>query len=141
VILFALAFPPEPAPRARVLLVEDHQDTRQMYAEYLRLSFDVEEAADAAEALRLAAARHPDVVVTDVSLPGMDGYELIARLRGAAATRAVPVITLSGYGSDLDARRPAGAHPDRSLLKPCLPDALQAAIAELLTGPRRKSLR
>ena len=135
-ILFALAFPSPPVRRARVLLVEDHQDTRQMYAEYLQLFFDVIEAADAHEALSLAGRHPPDIVVTDVSLPGMDGLELIARLRTASATSRTPMITLSGYGEPCN-ERPA----ERALLKPCLPDALAAAITELLADARPRSAR
>ncbi len=69
------------APRT-VLLVEDHVDSRVMYAEFLRLDFHVVEAGDGLAALELIEQARPDVVVTDLALPRMDGFELIARIRG-----------------------------------------------------------
>ena len=78
-----MLLPPESRP-SRVLLVEDHLDTRQMYAEFLAIEFDVMTAADGEDALRSMRAHPPDVIVTDLSLPGMDGFELIARVRADA---------------------------------------------------------
>ena len=121
--------------RAHVLIVEDHADTRSMYAEYLGFDFDVSEAGDGLTALDSIAARVPDVIITDLALPRMDGYELITRLRADERHRAVPVIALSGYsGMEHDARMKAVA-PDLVLQKPCLPEDLVTAITNLL---RRK---
>ena len=80
--------------RPVVLLVEDHTDTRQMYAEFLGASFDVLQAADGQQALDVLARRVPAIVITDISLPGMDGFELIRRMRGNQTTSGVPVICL-----------------------------------------------
>ena len=116
-------------PPRTVLLVEDHVDSRAMYAEFLRLDFDVIEAGDGIAALELIAERSPDVVVTDLALPRMDGFELIERIRRDDRLRDVPVIALSGYsGSEHEARaRQAGS--DVVLLKPCLPETLAEAVA------------
>ena len=132
-LLFAaLAFPPKPENLPVLLLVEDHRDTRQMYVAFLSSSFDIMEAADAEQALQLAGQRRPDLVITDLSLPGMDGFELIAKIRSETATRHVPVISLSGYGGHIHEERARAAGCDRILQKPCLPDTLAQVALELL---------
>lgn len=137
-MLLAVAF--EPVAKPVVLLVEDHEDTRQMYAEFLQLSFEIETAADAQTALRSLRRRRPDLVVTDVSLPGMDGFDLIAALRAEPALADLPVICLSGFGGNTYERRARAVGCDRLLQKPCMPDALTDAIFDLLRAPGRPSL-
>jgi DNA-binding response OmpR family regulator len=133
VLLFAaLAFPARPGQKPVLLLVEDHRDTRQMYVAFLSSSFDVMEAADAEQALELIQKRRPDVIVTDLSLPGMNGFELIGRIRRNAITAEVPVISLSGYGGESHEQRAREVGCDRVLQKPCLPDALADTARELL---------
>lgn len=137
-MLLAVAF--EPAAKPVVLLVEDHEDTRQMYAEFLQLSFEIETAADAQTALRSLRRRRPDLVVTDMSLPGMDGFDLIAALRAEPALADLPVICLSGFGGNTHEHRARAVGCDRLLQKPCMPDALTDAIFDLLRAPGRPSL-
>ena len=117
---------------ARVLLVEDHLDTRQMYAEFLGLDFNVVTAADGENALTMMRLQPPDVIVTDLSLPGIDGFELIARVRSDATLRGIPVICLSGYGGHEHEQRALAAGCDRILQKPCMPDALAEVVAETI---------
>lgn len=131
-LLAALAFPPKPENVPLVLLVEDHADTRQMYVAFLATSFNVIEAASAEQALALMAEHRPHVIITDLSLPGMDGFELITRVRRDPALASVPVISLSGYGGHTHDERARAAGCDRVLQKPCLPDALEQAVRELL---------
>ena len=121
--------PDRPTPPT-VLLVEDHTDSRQMYAEFLRMQFTVIEAADGVNALELMEETCPDVVVTDLTLPRMDGFELLERMKADARLKDVPVIALSGFsGADHEERaRQAGSR--LVLQKPCLPDDLARAIAE-----------
>jgi CheY-like chemotaxis protein len=114
-----------------LLLVEDHADTRAMYAEFLRGSFEVMEAADGAEALAAMRGRVPDLVVTDLSLPQMDGFELVAHMRRDDALSRVPVLCLSGYGDEAHERRARAAGANHVLQKPCLPDRL-AQIADTI---------
>lgn len=116
----------------RVLLVEDHLDTRQMYAEFLGIDFDVMTAADGEDALSMMRLHPPDVLVTDLSLPRMDGFELIARVRADPALRAIPVICLSGYGGHEYEERALAAGCDRILQKPCMPDALAEVVSETI---------
>ena len=131
-LFVALAFPSRAGQVPRLLLVEDHGDTRQMYVAFLASSFEVVEAGDAEQALELISQHPPDVIVTDLSLPGMDGFEFIARVRQDPATRDVPVISLSGYGGYPHEQRAREVGCDRILQKPCLPDALAQAALELL---------
>lgn len=113
----------------RVLLVEDHLDTRQMYAEFLGLDFDVMTAGDGEDALSLIRLQPPDVIVTDLSLPGIDGFELIARVRADRTLRTIPIICLSGYGGHEHEARALAAGGDRILQKPCMPDTLAEVVA------------
>jgi CheY-like chemotaxis protein len=122
----------KPHPLPVVLLVEDHADTRQMYAEFLRESFNVVQAGDGVQGLELVRTRHPDIVITDLSLPGIDGFELIAQMRRDPALAAVPIICLSGYGGHAHERRATEAGCNRVLQKPCMPDDLARATMELL---------
>lgn len=127
------ALGPDPV-RPRVLLVEDHADTRLMYAEYLRPDYETSEAGDGVAALEALREGLPDIIVTDLALPRMDGFELIARLRADERLRSIPVIALSGYsGAELDARvRAAG--PSVVIQKPCLPETLVQALRNQLKG-------
>jgi CheY-like chemotaxis protein len=132
VFVAALAATPQRDDAPVVLLVEDHPDTRQMYAQFLSSAFDVMEAADAEHALTLIDARRPDLVITDLSLPGMDGFDMIERLRHDPATRRIPVICLSGFGGHAHEERARESGCDLILQKPCLPDALAAAALQVL---------
>lgn len=122
--------PDRPTGPPTVLLVEDHTDSRQMYAEFLRMQFTVFEAADGVNALEVMEETCPDVVVTDLTLPRMDGFELLKRMKADARLKDVPVIALSGFsGADHEERaRQAGS--SLVLQKPCLPDDLARAIAD-----------
>jgi len=119
-----------------VLLVEDDVDTREMYAVALGMvGFRTSEAGTAAEGLAAARALRPDVVVTDLTLPDADGCDLCAELSVDPDTRGVPTIALTGRSSAEDLDRCAAAGCARVLVKPCSPDALAAAIREVLSGP------
>lgn len=112
-----------------VLLVEDDCDTREMYSFYLSYSgLHVTEARTGRRALESAREECPDVVVTDIAMPEMDGLELSRRLRAEGPTHDVPIIAVSGQASDR--ARQAGA--DVVLEKPCDPDQLLHAIEDIL---------
>jgi len=110
-----------------------------MYAEFLGMSFEVLQAADAREALALVGRQPPDAVVADVTLPGMDGLELVRQLRRIPATSRVPVISLSGHGGRAHEERAREAGCDRIVQKPCLPDVLADTLAQLLDDARNRS--
>lgn len=123
-----------------ILLVEDHQDTRQMYAEFLAGAFNVTTAPDGAEALDLMRTRRPDLLITDLSLPRIDGFALIALVRQDAELAGIPIICLSGYGGHAYEQRARDAGCDRLLQKPCLPDALADVATELLHAVRTRRI-
>jgi CheY-like chemotaxis protein len=127
---------PGPAPQRTILLVEDHADSRAMYAEFLRPDFNVVEAEDGVAAFELMEHTLPDIVVTDLALPRMDGFELIERMRDDDRFRLVPVIALSGYSGSDHENRAMLAGSDLVLLKPCLPQTLAEAVASAVI--RRK---
>ena len=116
-----------------ILVVDDYQDAREMYAEYLQFSgFRVAEAKNGNEAVDQAFALKPDLILMDLSLPGMDGWEATRRLKADEATRHIPIVALTGHalaGASEGARK-AGC--DSFVTKPCLPDALVAEIKRLL---------
>lgn len=112
-----------------MLLVEDDRDTREMYVEYLSYSgLDVTQAATGRHALERAMEHRPDIVVTDIAMPEMDGVELSRRLRADSRTSDVPIIAVSGQVSD--GQYVAGA--DVVLEKPCEPDRLLHVIEGVL---------
>jgi two-component system cell cycle response regulator DivK len=121
------------AVRPRVLLVDDYPDAREMYSEYLQFSgFDVVEAANGMEALRRAAEESPDIVLMDLSLPVMDGWEATRRLKSDPRTAHIPVVALTGHalaGISEGAKR-AGC--DAFVTKPCLPEDLVKQIRKVL---------
>lgn len=128
--------------RSRVLLVDDYPDAREMYSEYLRFSgFDVVEAANGLEALERAADSSPDIILMDLSLPVMDGWEATRRLKANRQTSSIPVVALTGHalaGVSEDARR-AGC--DAFVTKPCLPEDLVREIRRVLDEPVPKPMR
>ena len=119
-------------PRPLLLLVEDYADTREMYAEFFSPSYDVLEAGNAREALELLAKRVPALVITDFTLPGIDGFELIRQMRVNESTRQIPVICLSGQAGRAHEKRAREVGCDRLLEKPCLPEALARTVLELV---------
>ena len=103
-----------------------------MYAEYLGETFDVMQAADGQEALALVAASIPALIITDITLPGMDGFELIRQIRGNVSMRAIPVICLSGHGGRAHEQRAREVGCTRVLEKPCMPETLAKTARELV---------
>jgi two-component system, cell cycle response regulator DivK len=119
--------------RPLVLVVDDYQDAREMYAEYLSFSgFRVAEASTGVEALEKAFELQPDVILMDLSLPGMDGWAATRRLKMDERTRNIPVVALTGHalaGASEGARQ-AGC--DAFVTKPCLPDELVVQVRRML---------
>ncbi len=116
-----------------VLLVDDYADTLEMWALYLRAcGYDVLTAADGPEALRIASTEHPSIVIMDLDLPGISGYEAARCLRGDAGTSDIPLIAATGYshGRQIDEARNVGF--DVVLIKPCDPTVLVREIERVL---------
>ena len=126
-----------PSPPPLVLVVDDANDTRVIYAESLRFrGYRVDEASDGQEALEKVAALAPDVVILDMKLPLIDGCEVTRRLKTAPATKAIPIIVLSGHLLQESRAAALAAGADIYLTKPCLPDDLARHIDELLDRRR-----
>lgn len=120
--------------RPLVLLVEDDKDSREMYAMGLDMfGLRVAAAASAAEALRHAERERPDVIVTDLTLPDMDGLDLCEALRQGSGAR-VPIVVLTGRSAPEDRERADAAGVERLIVKPCPPDELVDAIHALLSS-------
>ena len=119
-----------------MLLVEDDRDGRRLYAEWLtQAGFTVYQAHNGLQALERAFVAVPDVVVTDLNIPGIDGYELTRRLKQDPRTRAVPVLAVTGYAAfAADPGRAQRAGCDQVLEKPCSAEDLEAAIRSLIGG-------
>jgi signal transduction histidine kinase/CheY-like chemotaxis protein len=119
-------------PRTSILVVDDNADAAEMLKEWLQsLGYAVETALEAAAALRKLADWAPDVAILDIGLPGMNGYELAARIRQMGSGRAIKLIALTGYGQDSDRERAMEAGFDRHLKKPVNPAYLLEVIGEL----------
>ncbi len=116
--------------RARsVLVVDDNRDAADSVAELLRLrGHQVLVAYDGPGALSTAAQHAPEVVLLDIGLPGMDGYEVGVRLREDAATRSALILALTGYGQSQDRRRSEAASFDGHLVKPVDIETLYARV-------------
>lgn len=123
-----------------MLVVEDYADAREMFVEYLQYSgFRVAQAHNGFEALERAFELRPDLVLMDLALPGMDGWEATRRLKEDERTRHVPVIAVTGHAlaGHAEAARRAGC--DGFITKPCLPDALVAEVRRMVDVSRASS--
>ncbi len=125
-----------------VLVVDDFPDNREMYAEYLSFAgFRVEVATNGQEALERAFSECPDLIVMDLSLPVLDGWEATRRLKADPRTKSVPVIALTGHALAGHSQGARDAGCDGFLAKPCLPQVLAVKVRELLDSKRRGRAR
>ena len=116
-----------------VLLVDDYADAREMYGFYLtRRGYRVEEAADGHEALGKALGLTPDIILMDLSLPGIDGWELARMLKNDARTSAIPIVALTAHALNGEQERALGAGCDAFVTKPCLPQTLATELERVL---------
>ena len=118
----------------RILLVEDNELNRDMLSRRLsRRGYLVVEATDGEAALALAASERPDLILMDMSLPGLDGWEATRRLKAAPATRPIPVIALTAHAMVADRERSLEAGCDDFDTKPVEIERLLGKIARLLS--------
>lgn len=110
-------------------MIDDVEDNRDVYEQFLRHEgWRVASAADGVEGLSMAASLKPDVVILDMGLPKMDGWEVTNRLKSSSATSGIPVIALTGHVTKESRQRALTAGVDDFIAKPCLPADLVAAI-------------
>ncbi|SCX54253.1 Signal transduction histidine kinase [Klenkia marina] len=139
-----LTAPVGPAPagddRGSVLVVDDNADMRDYLARLLSPRFRVLAAADGEQALALAAGAAPDVLVTDVMMPRVDGFDLLRRLRADPATADVPVLVLTARAGQEAAVETLDAGADDHLAKPFRSAELVARVTALASRPHRRAL-
>ena len=112
-----------------ILIVDDFADNRELYAYFLSAhGFRVTQAQDGEEGVEKAEQLVPDLIVMDLSLPGIDGWEAARRLGASETTRHIPVVILTAY--DVPGTGPPGC--EGFLTKPCLPDKMISKITEIL---------
>ena len=117
----------------QILVVEDQEDNRRILRDLLASAgYEMIEAVTGEEGVALAAARRPDLIVMDIQLPGLDGYEATRRIKGDPALRAIPVIAVTSYALSGDDRKAFEAGCDAYVTKPFSPRQLLATIREHL---------
>lgn len=116
-----------------VLVVDDFEDNRAMYVEYLQFQgFRVAEAVNGEEAVLRAKELLPAVIIMDLSLPVMDGWEATRQIKSMAKTKHIKVVALTGHAEPAHAKRALEAGCDDFVAKPCLPEFLLAKVREHL---------
>jgi CheY-like chemotaxis protein len=115
----------------RVLVIEDNSDAAETLGDLLRLfGHEAKVALSGPAGLETARSLRPDVVLCDISLPGMDGYAVAGSLRSEPATQATRLVALTGYGRDSDRQRTRDAGFDLHLVKPVEPLELKRLLEE-----------
>ena len=131
-----------PSPAPLILVVEDFEDAREMYRDYLDFAgFRVETARDGLEGIEKARALLPDLILMDLSLPGIDGWEATRLLKADATTKHILVVALSAHALATEGERARSAGCDGFIPKPCLPPDLVSEIDRYLKGPSTSPTR
>lgn len=120
----------------RILVVEDTEDNRQIIRDLLSsVGYELIEAVDGAEGVAMAQSHRPDLILMDIQLPGMDGYEATRRIRGVPELAGVPIIAVTSYALSGDEAKTRAAGCDGYVAKPFSPRQLLAKIREFLPPP------
>jgi CheY-like chemotaxis protein len=118
---------------AKILIAEDEQDIRDLITFTLRFAgHDVTAASNGAEAIELVEKTMPDLIMLDVRMPRMDGYEACEFIKAQEATKHIPVIFLSAKGQDTEVRAGLEVGATDYILKPFAPDKLTERVSEIL---------
>lgn len=127
----------EPSARIgqTVLLVEDNEDNRIIYSTVLRhVGYDVIEAQDGAQAIALARSARPDLILMDISIPGIDGWEATRILRQDPDTSAIPIIALTAHALPDDREKAVQMGFTSYLAKPVEPRTVVAEVRRFIGG-------
>ncbi|HTV00462.1 MAG TPA: response regulator [Luteitalea sp.] len=118
-----------------VLLVDDYPDTRDLYGTYLRTrGYRTEEAEDGVEGLAKAIDLHPSVVLMDLAMPNMNGWDATRLMKGDPRTTSIPVICLTAHGRDEFRKSAFDAGCVGFLTKPCLPSEVLREVQRVLSA-------
>jgi two-component system cell cycle response regulator DivK len=118
-----------------ILLIEDNADNRRIVRDLLsNVGYDLIEATTGEEGVDLASTRAPDLILMDIQLPGIDGYEATRRIKSDPVGRDIPIIAVTSYALSGDDARARAAGCDGYVTKPFSPRALLAAMREHLDG-------
>jgi two-component system cell cycle response regulator DivK len=118
----------------RILVVEDHEDNRQILRVLLgSAGYNMIEAHDGEMALTTAASERPDLILMDIQLPGLDGYEVTRRIKTDPALRGIPIIAVTSYALSGDEDKARAAGCVAYVAKPYSPLELLAKVREHLT--------
>jgi CheY-like chemotaxis protein len=117
---------------SKILIVEDSIDAREMLAMLFHIEgYTVATAGDGMEGLMRASADSPDLILTDINMPNIDGTEMIRRLRAEPASSRVPIVVMTAYGGEV-AVRAVESGADRALTKPVDYDLLLETVKDLI---------
>src|SRR5438132_13022692 len=117
----------------RILVVEDQEDNRQILRDLLANSgYEMSEAEDGVQALAAVAKERPDLILMDIQLPIMDGYEATRRIKADPANKGIPIIAVTSYALSGDEAQAFAAGCDSYVAKPYSPRALLAKVREYL---------
>lgn len=123
---------------AKILIAEDERDIRDLVSFTLQYAgYDVLTASNGEEALQLAFKEKPDLILSDVRMPKMTGYEVCKRLKADPETQHIPVVFLSAKGQEAEVQTGLAVGATDYLLKPFAPDQLMARVAEILAKSKQ----
>jgi len=117
----------------RILVVDDQEDNRQILRDLLTsVGYEIIEAEDGEQAIIMAAARPPDLILMDIQMPILDGYEATRRMKADRASCAIPIIVVTSYALSGDEEKALAAGCDAYITKPYSPRQLLARVREFL---------
>ena len=124
---------------AKILIAEDERDIRDLIAFTLKFAgYDIVTANNGEEAVQLTKQEMPDLVITDVRMPKMTGYEACKQIKADPATRHIPVVFLSAKGQEAEVQTGLDSGAEEYLLKPFAPDQLTRKVADILAAVKGK---
>jgi two-component system alkaline phosphatase synthesis response regulator PhoP len=123
----------------KILIAEDERDIRDLIAFTLKFAgYDVVTANNGEEAVQFTLQELPDLVITDVRMPKMTGYEACRQIKANPLTQHIPVVFLSAKGQEAEVQTGLESGADEYLLKPFAPDQLTRKVADILAAAKRK---